>query len=61
MSKDILGKRKIIRRKIYKNSQGVGAPTIVPTQIGQIYVDTTNKQAYIAVGLDVQWWKQITA
>ncbi|MGG3401437.1 BppU family phage baseplate upper protein [Bacillus paranthracis] len=56
----IRGNGKLLEEKYIKNSQGVGAPTIVPTQIGQIYVDTTNKQAYIAVGLDVQWWKQIT-
>lgn len=31
-------------------SNGIGAPASTPTQIGQLYVDTSGKKGYIATG-----------
>lgn len=39
---------------------GAAVPTFIPNHIGQIFVNTTSKIAYIAVGLTASDWKQIT-
>jgi len=39
---------------------GSGVPSTTPDRIGQVYIDTTSKSAYIACGLNSNDWKIIT-
>jgi len=43
-----------------KSNSGAGAPSSAPTNIGDIYIDTTNKKMYIAMGTsNVSDWKKV--
>jgi hypothetical protein len=37
-------------------SSGTGVPTVAPTKIGNIYIDTTNDKYYIAVDTTISGW-----
>lgn len=41
-------------------TSGVGAPTSTPTMVGAVYIDTTNKKFYFAVGMSSSAdWKKV--
>ena len=45
-----------------ETSSGAGAPSATPTQLGEVYIDTTNDVVYTATGLasSADWNKLIT-
>ena len=43
-----------------ESSSGAGVPTSTPSSIGDIYIDTTNNKAYIAMGTtNASDWKKV--
>lgn len=44
----------------FNNMSGTAVPSAAPNNVGQIFIDTVGRQAYIAVGLTSGDWKQIT-
>ena len=45
-----------------KVTSGAGAPSSAPANIGDIYIDTTNKKMYIAMGTSAASdWKKVVS
>ena len=43
-------------------SSGAGAPSSAPSNIGDIYIDTTNKKMHIAMGTSaISDWKKVVS
>jgi hypothetical protein len=51
---------KDIYTKIIPTITGSGAPKVLPTQIGQQYVDITNHQVYVATKVATTGWVMVS-
>ena len=46
--------------KVIPTITGSGAPTVLPTQIGQQYVDITNHQVYVSTKVATTGWVKVS-
>ena len=51
---------KDIYTKIIPTLTGSGAPTAIPSQIGQQYIDVTNHNIYVATGMKSTNWVKVS-